>query len=139
MATVQGSLVEATGAAVIQPRYNLNCVCYVATYTVPASLATADVIQMCKVAAGFKFIDATLASNAAVGVAAGLGLGDGNSTTRFMPNNTGYTAALAVRASIAAGFGYTYTVDDTIDVLCGTITTPTAGTVITLTLIGTYL
>src|SRR6185295_13891763 len=80
-----------------------------------------DVYQMIKVPAGARIIGWTLGSddidsNGAPAVT--LSLGDGASTARYVSASTiGQTGAAPVNALLKTGYGFLYTVDDTIDIL----------------------
>jgi len=91
-----------------------------ATYTVTAALVVNDVIQMVKVPSGAIITGVTIGAtdldtNGAPAIV--LDVGDGDDTARFIDGATvgqggGSSDTLAV-----AGFGYTYSADDTIDVI----------------------
>lgn len=91
-----------------------------ATYTVTAALVVNDVIQMVKVPSGAIITGVTIGAtdldtNGAPAIV--LDVGDGDDTDRFIDGATvgqggGSSDTLAV-----AGFGYTYSADDTIDVI----------------------
>lgn len=92
----------------------------VSEYAITAALALNDVIQMVKVPSGAQIVGMTLGAtdlDTGGSPAIVLDVGDGDDTDRFIDGATvgqagGSTSALAV-----AGFGYTYTAEDTIDVL----------------------
>lgn len=123
-------------AAGVQPRAGHEGVLAVsATYTLAAALALNDVIEMVKVPKGAKILNMHLASDDLdTGSAAIiLAVGDGTTVDRFIKGSTvaqaGGVARLGdgVTAALMSGaFGYTYTVDDTIDVKV--TTAPATGT-----------
>lgn len=81
-----------------------------------------DVYQMIKVPAGARIIGWTLGSDdidSNGSPAVTLSLGDGGSTARYVSASTiGQTGAAPVNALLKTGYGYVYTADDTIDILC---------------------
>lgn len=119
-------------ATTVQARSSLETVTVVGTYTVSANLATNDVLQMVKVPSGATIVDLTYATNAQIAATTTGVVGDGNSTGRFISSADRGAAAIMTRLNVPAGVGYTYTADDTIDVVYTTITTPTTGAVIKL-------
>lgn len=141
MATFYSNRTEvATAAQVIPARVNLGVVSEIATFTVVAGLATADVIQMVKVRTGFKLLELCLTANASVAATASLSLGDGGDVDRFILATSYAGAGTLTRLNApVTGPGYTYTADDTIDITCASIATPVAGTIITLVVLGHYL
>lgn len=134
MATLYSDLCSLTTVVPAKTELGTNTV--IGTYTVPATfVATADVIQMVKVPSGAIIHDVAVACSASIATASAIGVGDGNSTGRFIAaaTNFGNGAATLLRLTVPAGVGYAYTADDTIDILMGTVTTPVAGSVIKLT------
>lgn len=91
-------------------------------YSLAASLQAADVVQMVKVPKGATPVYVALSGGTGQGVCK---VGDGISTGRYI---TGYlNSAGSKLTTINTGLvPYTYTADDTIDVLCSLVST-TAG------------
>lgn len=90
-----------------------------ATYNVATALVVNDVIKMVKVPKGARIVDIILAC----GVldtdgtpAVVLAVGDGTTAGRFITGSTVGQAGGVVRLGVAAGLGYVYTADDTIDI-----------------------
>lgn len=134
MATLQTSKVAST--VPVREPHSGNCVVF-ATYTLAAALALNDVIEMVKIPSGAKIIDMVLATtdldtNGAPAIV--LDVGDGADTDRFIDGTTiGQTGG-----TVRLGSGittnthvYSYTADDTIDVLVqvGPATGAASGTV----------
>lgn len=114
-----------------QARSGLGHVTKTAQYTVTASLATNDIIQMVSIPANHRIVEVVFSSNASVASTASLEVGDGSDTDRFISAASHASGAIG-RMNNVAGSGYLYTSADTIDVKAVSITTPVAGTVITL-------
>jgi len=90
------------------------------------SLSAGDVIQMVRVPASARIADLILAYDDSGAQSYTLtGIGDGNSAGRYMASQSAVTSGV-VRMSIAAGFGYSYSAEDTIDITIGTVTSGTA-------------
>jgi hypothetical protein len=87
------------------------------------ALSAGDVIQMCKVPAGAVINDIALAISSSVQSYTITGLGDGNSTNRFIASQS---LVLVQTVRLTQGLGYTYSADDTIDIVVGTVTSGTA-------------
>lgn len=89
------------------------------------SASSGDVIQMCNVPKGCNILDVQLdVQGMATGSNVAFNVGDGNSTNRYIASAS-VAAAIAggaiFRMNNAQGGGYSYSVDDTIDVVVGTI------------------
>lgn len=117
MATLTSSKV-ATGVQEREFHSGVNSVS--ATYTLTAALALNDVIQMVKIPAGARILQVLLAADdldTGGSPAIVLDVGDGGDTDRFIDGATiGQSGGVAALNS-QVGFDYTYTADDTIDVL----------------------
>ncbi len=116
MATILGT----KAAAGIQPKgLRVGTVCVATTYSMAASLSVGDVIQMIKVPAGATVVSLTLSSGSGQGV---VKVGDGINTARYM---TGYLNSVAAATSIITKLytPYTYSTDDTIDILVSLVST----------------
>lgn len=90
------------------------------TYTLSAALALNDVIQMVKVPLGAKIVGMTLAVtdlDTGGSPAIVLDVGDDGDTDRFIDGSTIGQAGGATNDILFSGYGYTYTADNTIDVL----------------------
>lgn len=121
------------GANVLIADYSLGA-------TGNANLSTGDVIQMMKVPNGANIQAVTLVVDQLSGGNYTFNVGDGNSTGRYFTSlSSGSTSAMFVQTNAAAqmaGVGYSYSAEDTIDIVVGTATTATASGV--LRLIVTY-
>ena len=90
-----------------------------------------DVIQMVPVPKGAQIVDVeTLFTPGAGGPVLTWSVGDGNSTQRY---NTSVSAAVATQLRSVAGLGYSYSADDTIDIVVGAVGSATAAGSIRLT------
>lgn len=133
MATLTTSKVAST----VQSRTNVDLTAVWATYTLTAALALNDVIQMVKVPAGATILDMGLSCTDldSGGTAIVLDVGDGSDTDRFIDGSavggTGGTSRIGSGITTNTHIGYTYTAEDTIDVLVqtGPTTGATSGTV----------
>lgn len=120
-------------AATVQARGGIDVTEVVGTYTVSANLAANDVLQMVKIPAGATVTDVTVGASAAIAATSTGEVGDGSDTDRYIASGAiGSNAASVSRLNSAAGLGYTYTSEDTIDIKFTTQTTPTTGAVIKL-------
>lgn len=105
-------------SAGVQPKgIRTGLVAVAATYSLTGSLSTGDVIQMVKVPAGATLVDLKLKSNVAGAGNGSVVCGDGVDTDRYIQ---GY--AVSVSAAVATINNltfrpYTYSADDTIDLL----------------------
>jgi hypothetical protein len=106
----------AAGVQPIVPVGNVEAVAY-GEYSLAAALAAADVVQMVKVPAGAYITGITLApDDLDTGTTITLSVGDGNIAARFISASTAAQTGAVVTLSVAAGMGFQYTVDDTIDI-----------------------
>ena len=99
-----------------------NCKVVVAEYEITAALALNDVVQMVKVPAGAIVSNVVLATddldtNGTPAIV--LDVGDGGDTDRYIDGSTvGQAGGITDSSNLAInGIGYTYSVEDTIDVL----------------------
>ena len=110
----------------IQPKaLRVGLVGVTSFYSFPASISATTTVQMVKVPAGatpiFIAVSNTNAGDSAILV------GDGNSTGRFRAIGTLSSGQGQVICNLPAAGLYTYTVDDTIDILISTASATTAG------------
>lgn len=115
------SLLVATkaGATVPAKRVETGDFTVTSTYTLTAALVVDDVIQMVKVPAGATVLDVTLTADdidTGGSPAIVLDVGDGADVDRFIDGSTSGQAGGITRAN-TKNLPYTYTADDTIDVL----------------------
>ena len=89
------------------------------------ALSAGDVIQMVKVPAGAVINDMTVTISSSAQSYTITGLGDGNNTTRYLASSS-LVLVQAVRMTQPGGFGYSYSAEDTIDIVVGTVTSGTA-------------
>lgn len=120
------------------PRYIENgVVARSAAFTFTTSASSGDVVQMVPVPKGALILDTQLdVGGLAAGSNVAVNVGDGNSTGRY---NTSASVAAGVnggaifRMTNAAGGGYSYSADDTIDVIMGTVGSMSGQAVLRLT------
>ena len=116
MATTFTSSGVATGI-MAKSLIGLNAV--TATYTVSSALVVNDVIEMVKVPKGAKIVEVILACgdlDTDGTPAVVLAVGDGTTADRFITGSTVGQAGGVTRLGVAAGLGYVYTANDTIDI-----------------------
>lgn len=117
----------------IPAKHGIETITSVGTFTVSTNLAAADVIQMVSVPKGAVICEVTMATSASLGTTLTASLGDGASTARYAASGTfGQGAASMTRLTAAGGVGYTYTADDTVDIVIVTAATPVTGATITV-------
>lgn len=118
MATFKSSLVTANTSAGVGVG-SQEVVVY-ATYALTAALALNDIIQMVPVPSGATITGVTIGAtdlDTGGSPAIVLDVGDGSDTDRFIDGATVGQAGGSSSTLAVAGFGYTYTSDDTVDVL----------------------
>lgn len=101
-------------------------------YSFPSSISATTTIQMVKVPAGASVVLLQV-SNTNTGDSA-IGVGDGNSTTRFRAIGT-LSSGQGTQICSLPAVPYTYSVDDTIDIIVSTASATTAGGAVYLTAI----
>lgn len=108
-------------AAGVQPRgLTVGTNTEIASYSVGAgtSLSAGDVIQMIKVPKGARVTYMALSGGSGDALIAA---GDGVDTDRYIAAVTMSSAQPGVRVLSGTGTPYTYSVDDTLDILVGTV------------------
>lgn len=130
MATLQTSKV----ASSVSSRTPIDITAVYATYTLTAALALNDKIEMVKIPKGATILDMTLTSSdvdSGGSPAIIFDVGDGDDTDRFIDGSTIGQAGGIQKPNVNTGMNYTYTADDTIDVLvqAGPATGATSGTI----------
>jgi hypothetical protein len=129
MATLTASSCQTSsgGFFLSPPRYIENgVVARSALFTKTAAESAGDVIQMVPIPRGAQILELNLTFGLGGG-ATTINVGDGNSTGRFAASMSTNVATVQ-RAT--AGLGYSYSADDTIDIVIGTATSASA--------VGTY-
>lgn len=110
----------------IQPKaIRVGLVAVTSFYSFPASISATTTVQMVKVPAGATPVLIQV-SNTNAGDSAIL-VGDGNSTGRYRAAGTLSSGQGIVICNLPAGGLYTYSVDDTIDILISTASATTLG------------
>jgi len=100
-----------------------------ATFTWTAAQSAGDVVQMIPIPKGAQIAAvACQLDGKAAGADIAVGVGDGNTTTRFIATLSGSAVTQMVN-----GLGYSYSVEDTIDVRVSSVASATAGGTIRLT------
>jgi hypothetical protein len=118
----------------VQPRSSrLGLVTKVATYSFPTSISAGTTIQMIKVAAGETPI-AMWVSNTNAGQAT-VQVGDGNVPARYYTETTLSGAMGTVFCNQQSLAPYTYSVDDTLDIVISRVSVSTLGGAVYLTAI----
>lgn len=103
------------------------------------AFALNDVIRMVKVPKGATILDVTISVpdlDTSTGIV--LDVGDGTTADRFIDGSTAGQAGGLAGINEIAGFGYTYTADDTIDILVQVAATGTAAVTGVLRMAVTY-
>jgi len=93
-----------------------------ATYTATAAISAGDVIQMVMIPSGATIHSVRVSGNPckqSTNI-----IGDGNNTSRYLASASAAPSDAITVCTAAAGHGYTYTADDTID---NSLTTATSG------------
>lgn len=134
MATLTSTACQtsASGFFLNPPKYIENgSIVRSALYTFVAAQSAGDIVQMVPVPKGAQIVDVSVQID---GKAAGAdfvlnGVGDGGSAARYSVISQSGSAVLRM----SGGLGYSYSVDDTIDVKIGTIVSATAGGSLRLT------
>ena len=121
----------ATAASSTRPaRANLGHNSVVSKYTVSASLSAGDVIQMVRVPSGANIINLQLSGGSG---ACAVSVGDGAAATRYLASTSASAALVKTECNALAGHGYSYSAEDTIDLLVDSVATGTATGLFTLT------
>ena len=124
MATLTAAAAQSTAPA----RYAVNREqIRVVSYTCNPALSAGDVIQMVKVPAGAQITNLRFWTDLFGGGNATItGIGDGVSANRFMGSaSTSNSLAVALILN-PLSIGYSYSVEDTIDITIGTVTSASA-------------
>ncbi len=135
MATLTSTACQtsASGFFLNPPKYIENgMVVRSAQYTFVAAQSAGDVIQMVPVPKGAQIAGLVVQYALATGAAITQGsIGDGGSAARYMGT---LSASLAgVVTYMTSGLGYSYSVDDTIDIVVGTATSASVGGTVRVT------
>jgi len=99
-------------------------------YTFAASQSAGDVIQMVPVMKGAQIHDVLVSTSGFTGGLVTLGVGDGLSAKRY---GSGSAVAASSWRPTQFGIGYSYSADDTIDLLVDAVSTATATGTVRLT------
>jgi hypothetical protein len=135
------TLTASAAAANIPAKYAINGVIErIVSYSIGATanpnLSSGDVLQMVRVPAGACILDVRVMVDALTGGNYTMTVGDGNAATRYFGSlSSGSTSALYIMTNAAgasSGLGYSYSAEDTIDIVVSTVTTATAAGVIKL-------
>lgn len=137
MATLTASAAQANVPAKYHIKGNITRVVdYSLGATGNPNLSTGDVLQMVRVPAGALILDLRLFVDKLSGGNYTFTIGDGLSASRYAGSiSSGSTSALFTMAStgfLPSGIGYSYSAEDTIDIVVGTATTATASGVVRL-------
>ena len=111
------------------------------TFSSSASLSDTDVVAIFPVSAGMTVHSVRWAGSwAATAASAGhtITIGDGGSAARYVAAASASASVVLTQSTVAAGCGYTYTADDTVDVTIGGLTASSATAAGTMTFELTY-
>ena len=124
MATLTASAAQ----SVIPAKYRINgVITRVVSYPLAAALSAGDVIQMVRVPKGACITDVGFWTDLFGGGNATItGVGDGGSANRFIASASTSASIAAILNIIPSGVGYSYSVEDTIDITIGTVTSASA-------------
>jgi len=129
--TATAAQTNASGFFLHPPKYNEKGVQAMSVqFTFTTSQSAGDVIQMIPVMKGTQVHDVMVSTSGFTGGLATLGIGDGNSTKRF--GSASVSAANSIRPTQFT-IGYSYSADDTIDILFDAVSTATATGTVRLT------
>lgn len=118
----------------VQPKgLRVGLVAVTGVYSFPASISASTIIQMVKVPAGATPVLLQV-SNTSTGDSK-IGVGDGNNNVRYRAAATISAGQGIVVCNLPAAGMYTYSVDDTIDVVVSTASETTLGGAVYLTCI----
>lgn len=106
-----------------------------AQYTFAAAQSAGDVVQMVPVPRGALMLGVFATYAGLGGASLTTVVGDGNSTTRY---NGSISTNVQSVVYATQGLGYSYSVDDTIDILVGTVTSASIGTSVRLTVLYSF-
>lgn len=135
--TTSACQTSSSGFFLSPPKYIENgLIARSAAYTFTAAQSAGDVIQMIPVPKGAQVIDVRATPSNMGGVNFTFGIGDGGSTTRYA-NSLSTSANGAVAMLSVPGVGYSYSVDDTVDIIMQTATSASAAGTIRLTVLYT--
>lgn len=136
MATITSSACQTLnggGSFINPPKFIENgVIARTAQITFSAAQSAGDVLQMVPVPRGAHVHDVIVNYGGLGGASLTTTVGDGNSASRY---NGSVSTNLANVVRATAGVGYSYSTDDTIDVVVGTATSASAGTTIRLTVL----
>jgi hypothetical protein len=122
MATFTASAAASNAPAIYAVNGNVT---RVVQRTVAVALSAGDVYQMMKIPAGAVVTDLTFVADLFGGGNATVTIGDGNDADRYIASLSA-GASGTTRMSLPAGFGYSYSAEDTIDITFSTVTSASA-------------
>lgn len=127
-----------TGFFLTPPKYlEEGMVAKTSVFTFTTSASAGDVVQMLPIPKGSSILDVQLdVQGLAAGSNVAFNVGDGSSTNRFIASASaaaGIQGGAILRMNNASGGGYSYSVDDSIDVVVGTIGSMSGQAVLRLT------
>jgi|SRR5882672_371232 len=128
MATLTASAAQATSPA----KYIENgMVVRSCKYTFAAAQSAGDVVQMVKIPSGAHIHEVLMNYAGLGGASLTTTVGDGNSASRYYTSFSTNTSTILVRN--LAGYDYSYSAEDTIDVVIGSVGSASIGTTIAMT------
>lgn len=113
MATLTATAAQST----VPAKYAVNgAISRVVSYAATAALSAGDIVQMARVPKGAVMQGVSYAWSLSAGAVTAI-IGDGDNKSAYAAATVFSAAAIAVAdSSVFAGFGRTYTVEDTVDV-----------------------
>lgn len=133
MATLTASAAQST----VPAKYQISgTITRVVDYSLGATgnpnLSTGDVLQMVRIPNGATILDVWFITDQLSGGNYTVTIGDGGTANRYFASlSTGSTSGIN-KMTLAGGVGYSYSVEDTIDITVSTVTTATASGVLRL-------
>ena len=135
MATLTATAAQST----VPAKFAINRdITRVVSYTCNPALSAGDVIQMMRVPAGAQILNLRFWTDLFGGGNATItGVGDGVSANRFMGSASTSNSLAAALLLTPQSIGYSYSVEDTIDITIGTVTSASAVGVLWLSVLYT--
>ena len=123
MATITATAAQAGAPAIMNVAGSLT---RSVQMSLSASLSSGDVIQMLRVPNGALITDVVFIVDALGGGNYTWAVGDGGTAGRYFVSLSAGSTSSINRMTLATGYGYSYSAEDTIDITCSTATTSSA-------------
>lgn len=136
--TASSAQTNASGFFLAPPKYNEKGVqARSAAFTFATSASSGDVVQMFGIPKGAEVLDVSLTiGGMATGSNVAASVGDGNVTNRYIASASaaaGVAGGAVLRMNTGTGAGYSYSAEDTLDVVVGTVGSMSGQMVLRLT------